>query len=648
MNFYSKLTATIFLSFIAVIGFKVETTNAQIASATSTCYSFTRDLAQGMRDDDVARLQTFLIMKGHDIEAISTGRVYAGFFGSSTKSALIEFQGNIGVSANGYFGSSTRAVINNLPCDGSRTQTMDVITTPVSTTTSTTTSASAPVAPHSNECYVFTRDLSLGSRGQDVIELNSFLSLKGYDIPGFMKFLLPKNYLGPGTMSALNRYKEDFSIKEEGFGPVTRDIASRSCVVEPVNEDRVVSEQPPVILNLATTTLRSTTSDVLFNEDEITLTGVKTSFETINDDTAYSPTKATVLYNFTLNNGSGLDIYIGRNPRTSLVVSTEGEPAYHSFSFFDASGPGEIKDTPSAFVIEDGSSRAFSLTGFVDNAKGTEGNKTIAITAIPYSLSPDLSPLSTLAPEGIHSLKTTMYLRSRPLGVSLYSSVTPATSTIVTRVSTTTQATTSDQVITENPLTALCYGTPPNPRVGDMVYWNVSRFGGQAPITYSWAGTDGLYGKGAPLLKVYRVAGNKLATVTVRSPQQSITVHCSINVSQVVTPSPTYTETPVPTYSVTPTPTYSVTPTPSPVESESPSPSPTSTETSSPSPSPTSTETSSPSPSPISTESPSPSPSPTYTESPSPSSSPSGSPISFKINKKALLLDAFKELIRLD
>ena len=116
----------------------------------------------------------------------------------------------------------------------------------------------------------------------------------------------------------------------------------------------------------------------------------------------------------------------------------------------------------------------------------------------------------------------------------------------------------------ESKLSASCYSNPSQPMVGETVNWQVSRSGGVSPYTYKWSGTDGLAGNSSLARKIYYSKGTKAATVTITTPQQSLTVNCSTVVypAPEVTVTPTPTTTYTPTYTVTPSPTYTSTPTP--------------------------------------------------------------------------------------
>ncbi len=79
-------------------------------------------------------------------------------------------------------------------------------------------------------------------------------------------------------------------------------------------------------------------------------------------------------------------------------------------------------------------------------------------------------------------------------------------------------------------LAASCYSTPTVPNVNDNVTWYGSATGGSGNYTYSWSGTDGLYGTSQTVYKSYPTPGTKTAFLTVYSNGQTITQTCSTNV----------------------------------------------------------------------------------------------------------------------
>lgn len=88
------------------------------SSTASPLNNFTRDLTIGSRGDDVRELQEFLKKQGF------FNREATDYFGSITKTSLIQFQKKTGISpASGYFGAKTRNYINSLESTVSTTPT---------------------------------------------------------------------------------------------------------------------------------------------------------------------------------------------------------------------------------------------------------------------------------------------------------------------------------------------------------------------------------------------------------------------------------------------------------------------------------------------------------------------------------------------
>ena len=96
---------------------QIATLQSQLAGAPAApavggagaCYSYTRNLTVGSKGDDVTALQQFLAAQG-DLQVSATG-----YFGALTKAALAKFQSRNAISpAVGYFGPMTRAKVSSM------------------------------------------------------------------------------------------------------------------------------------------------------------------------------------------------------------------------------------------------------------------------------------------------------------------------------------------------------------------------------------------------------------------------------------------------------------------------------------------------------------------------------------------------------
>ncbi len=85
-----------------------------------------------------------------------------------------------------------------------------------------------------------------------------------------------------------------------------------------------------------------------------------------------------------------------------------------------------------------------------------------------------------------------------------------------------------------NPVAVSCVANTTSTGVGSTVTWSAMASGGSGYYTYSWSGTDGLYGASQYTTFTYNNPGVKNATVVVSSNGQTSTGYCSssVNVSQ--------------------------------------------------------------------------------------------------------------------
>ena len=164
------------------------------------------DLAIGSSGSAVVQLQQFLITKRTGTSAVNLSYAGAtGYFGSMTQAALIEYQIALGVSpANGYYGPSTQTLV--------RAGTGAVVTAPTTTTTSGTVLA-------------LTRDVYLGTSGEDVRALQQFLNRNGFTVAstGNGSSGNETTYFGPATKAAVIRYQTARGVPATGYvGVLTR------------------------------------------------------------------------------------------------------------------------------------------------------------------------------------------------------------------------------------------------------------------------------------------------------------------------------------------------------------------------------------------------------------------------------------------
>jgi hypothetical protein len=81
-------------------------------------------------------------------------------------------------------------------------------------------------------------------------------------------------------------------------------------------------------------------------------------------------------------------------------------------------------------------------------------------------------------------------------------------------------------------LSVSCSANPNTVNVGEELTWSANASGGTGSYTYSWSGTESLYGSHRSITGTYDYSGTKNAVVTVRSGNQTASANCTANVRE--------------------------------------------------------------------------------------------------------------------
>lgn len=169
-------------------------TLATTQTSGATAITSTETLSIGSRGSDVVLLQDRLRELGH----FSPNIISTGYFGPVTHEAVISFQEANSIETIGIVGPKTRAALNTL-----NTTSETVLEEPSNSTAS----------------FVFTTTLDIGSRGNEVVELQCLLRDLGF----FDQNTLCTGYFGPITHKAVADFQVSKGIEAIGIvGPQTR------------------------------------------------------------------------------------------------------------------------------------------------------------------------------------------------------------------------------------------------------------------------------------------------------------------------------------------------------------------------------------------------------------------------------------------
>lgn len=178
---------------------------AQPAPAPVSAFTFASDLKFGDVSEDVRQLQQFLNANGYTVAESGPGSSgnETSKFGPATKRAVAAYQAANSIPTTGYVGPKTRAAMNAAGA-----------------------AAPAPTPVPVPEAPSFDRDLSMGSTGEDVRELQALLNIDpdtriadaGPGSPGSETMMF-----GSATRAAVRKFQAKYGLPQVGrVGPATR------------------------------------------------------------------------------------------------------------------------------------------------------------------------------------------------------------------------------------------------------------------------------------------------------------------------------------------------------------------------------------------------------------------------------------------
>lgn len=180
--------------------------NTQSATS-STISNFSTNLYFGMKNNDVTRLQNFLI--SHNLLGTNLN---TGFFGFATFNALRAYQYAVGVPSTGFFGPLTRAALNSGKALNTNPINRGVVATSTTATTTpptnSTSTASVPpwqslirpiilsASPSTGPMGSVIRVLGVGFAGQNSVRFGAHYVQNASSSGGVLTFTVPA-YINP-------------------------------------------------------------------------------------------------------------------------------------------------------------------------------------------------------------------------------------------------------------------------------------------------------------------------------------------------------------------------------------------------------------------------------------------------------------------
>lgn len=169
------------------------TGNAQVTTVLPT---LSRSLLYGSSGSDVLAMQKALLELGYNVGPAD------GEYGSMTEAAVYEFQRKQGLIVDGWVGEQTWDILRKL------TQRVSNIASQTAQTSSNQTADPAAVSAVS---LSISRDLSYGSNGNDVKELQQALQSLGFDVGGI------DGAFGSLTNNAVLAFQRKYNLVEDGI-----------------------------------------------------------------------------------------------------------------------------------------------------------------------------------------------------------------------------------------------------------------------------------------------------------------------------------------------------------------------------------------------------------------------------------------------
>jgi len=266
----------------------------------------------------------------------------------------------------------------------------------------------------------FYRDLTIGSSGLDVIQLQNFLKTSGFLT---MPASVGEGYFGNLTKEALIQYQlsKDIQPASGYFGSKTRAVV--------IHDETSIAAIPSTMPGVTVSTYSCPTGYVCATatSTSVSVTQGNVSFPTYTTGNiigTYSSgsTAATWVFSFTVSSTSSSPIYISATPNAAVQIASDlpGVPGVSGLAagtmplrITPADGPlpgdtdsGSGVTATGSFIVPPNSNRNFIVTVIENNYNNpsADGGASIQITGVYYNRS--ATPRGTMTPASSEALCT--------------------------------------------------------------------------------------------------------------------------------------------------------------------------------------------------------------------------------------------------
>jgi peptidoglycan hydrolase-like protein with peptidoglycan-binding domain len=525
----------------------------------TTCTILTTNLTVGSTGTEVAALQTFLMTKGYSIPDIASGQTAKGYFGTTTKEAVMKYQQAVGIPADGFVGPLTRASINARICDVPTPTNPPLVVCPVGYIctpatqpqvcptgyTCTPTTVNCPAGYICSTYTTTTNKPPVITGGTYPTALNVGATgtwrISAYDPEGgSLSYVVVWGDEGSALINAKSTNPKAYAVQSSTFTHVYNTAGNYTPVFY-VYDASNAGAKTSASVQVGTPVTAAPVVKLISTDQDVTFTA----------DAAGERDRGTFRIVFSVTAPTA-DITMSRS-LSAYGIALSADSTVGTIISQSINSSAENDDTVGAYMIREGETRTFELNVTVTTTEYKDGYASVVLNKIPYGTSVS-APAAYAITSGLENFHTG--------NLSLFtwdSAPQDTTAPSISSISATAVSPTSQKIS----------WTTNEAASGKVQYGLTASFGYTTNAsTYTKSGSVTLSGLTSSTKYYYRVIATDAAGNTTTSSSGTFYTTSPYQTEYATpTATPTATATPTPT----PTPTASAYATPSPTYSSSPS-----------------------------------------------------------------------------